>query len=352
MSGSRPLDIAMVSTPWYELPPVAYGGIESMCAALVDGLVERGHQVTVIGVGSNGTKGRFVAVDDTPRGEQLGSAGPEVLHAARVARILRGLHPDVIHDHSTAGPLQAGQRPAPTVMTAHGPVSGETGDYYRALGDTVHLVAISHAQREQAPDIPWSGQVHNAVRTLDHPFREHKGDRALFLGRIAADKGVHLAIDAARRAGVPITVAGRCNGPEERLYLEREILPRLGEDAHWVGEADLRVKLDLLARARCLLFPICWEEPFGMVMIEAMACGTPVVALRRGSVPEIVEHGVTGYICDHPAELADAVRCVDRLSPRACRRRVLEHFDTAQMTSGYASLYQLLAERQRLRAAA
>ncbi|MBT2478899.1 glycosyltransferase family 4 protein [Streptomyces sp. ISL-94] len=343
---NRTLDIAMVATPWFELPPTAYGGIESMCADLIDGLVELGHKVTVIGVGANGTKGDFIATDPAPQGEKrLGRTGPEVLHAARVGQVLRTLRPDIVHDHSSAGPLQAGQRPVPTVVTAHGPVSGENGDYYRALADSVSLVAISRAQQHQAPELPWAGQVHNAVRTLDHPFRERKGERVLFLGRIAADKGVHLAIDAAREAGRAITIAGRCNDPDEEPYFEREVVPRLGEDAQWVGEVDLRAKRELLAEAHCLIFPICWEEPFGMVMIEAMACGTPVVALRRGSVPEIVEHGVTGFVCERPEELADAIRTVGRLAPRDCRARVLDRFDTSRMAEAYASLYHLLARR-------
>ncbi|MFJ6903720.1 glycosyltransferase family 4 protein [Streptomyces griseoluteus] len=343
MRPKPPLDITMITTPWFALPPVAYGGIEAMCAELVDGLVELGHRVTVIGVGHNGTKGRFIATDDSPAGaRRLGNSGPEVLHAARAARVLRSLDSDVVHDHSTVGPLQAGQRRAPTVVTAHGPVTGETGRYYRALGDTVHMVALSRAQQAQAPDIPWTGQVHNALRTDQYPYRDRKGDHVLFLGRIAADKGVHLAIDAAREAGLPLTVAGGCNDPDEQPYVETELRPRMGDDVRWVGEADWRTKLDLLASARCLLFPIQWEEPFGMVMIEAMACGTPVVALRRGSVPEIVEEGVTGLICDHPAQLAAALGSVDRLDPRACRVRVRRHFDTDQMAAAYAALYQQL----------
>ncbi|MDQ0578374.1 glycosyltransferase family 4 protein [Streptomyces rishiriensis] len=338
-----PLNIAMISTPWFELPPAGYGGTEAMCAALVDGLVELGHQVTVIGVGHNGTLGRFVATYETPQGDHLGSVGPEVVHAARAAGTLASLRPDVIHDHSTAGPLQARRRRAPTVVTAHGPVSGVTGEYYRALGDTVHLVAISRAQQAQAPDILWSGQIYNAVRTADYPYRLRKGRHALFLGRLAADKGVHLAIDAARRADMPILIAGACNDPAERAYVDAEVRPRLGEDARWIGEADHATKLGLLADARCLVFPICWEEPFGMVMVEAMACGTPVVALRRGSVPEIVDDGVTGFICDRPEQLPAALRSVDRLSPQACRERVCNRFDTLNMASAYQTLYRLLA---------
>ncbi|WP_223146343.1 glycosyltransferase family 4 protein [Streptomyces apricus] len=340
MSGITPLNIAMLSTPWFELPPAGYGGIEAMCAELVDGLVELGHRVTVIGVGHNGTQGRFVSTYDTPQGDQLGMAGPEVVHAARAARTLLSLRPDVIHDHSTAGPLQALRRRAPTVVTAHGPVAGTTGEYYRALGDTVHLVALSRAQQAQAPDIPWSGQVYNAVRTTDYSYRPRKGGYAVFLGRLAADKGVHLAIDAAREAGLPIVIAGACNDPAEQPYVDAEVRPRLGEDARWIGEADRATKLDLLAHARCLVFPICWEEPFGMVMVEAMACGTPVVALRRGSVPEIVDDGVTGFVCDRPEQLPAALRSVDRLSPWACREQVRRRFDTLNMAFAYQELYR------------
>ncbi|MGW3354464.1 glycosyltransferase family 4 protein [Streptomyces bungoensis] len=343
MPATSPLHIAMISTPWFELPPAGYGGTEAMCAALVDGLVELGHRVTVIGVGHNGTRGRFVATYETPQGDRLGTVGPEVVHAARAARTLLSLRPDIVHDHSTAGPLQARRRRTPTVVTAHGPVTGVTGEYYRALGDTVHLVALSRAQQAQAPDIPWSGQVYNAVRTADYPYRVHKGRYAVFLGRLAADKGVHLAIDAARQADMPIVVAGACNDPAERPYVDAEIVPRLGEDAQWIGEADHATKLDLLACARCLVFPIRWEEPFGMVMVEAMACGTPVVALRRGSVPEIVDDGITGFICDRLEQLPAALRSVDRLSPWACRERVRQRFDTLNMAYAYQALYHLLA---------
>ncbi|MGV9255067.1 glycosyltransferase family 4 protein [Streptomyces sp. NPDC003697] len=346
MPGIRPLDIAMISTPWFELPPAGYGGIEAMCAALVDGLVELGHRVTVIGAGHNGTRGRFVATYETPQGDRLGTVGPEVVHAARAARTLVSLRPDIIHDHSTAGPLQARLRSAPTVVTAHGPVTGVTGEYYRALGDTVHPVALSRAQQAQAPDLPWAGQIYNAVRTADYPYRPRKGRYAVFLGRLAAEKGVHLAIDAARRADMPIVLAGACNDPAERAYIDAEIVPRLGEDARWIGEADHATKLDLLAYARCLVFPICWEEPFGMVMVEAMACGTPVVALRRGSVPEIVDDGVTGFVCDRPEQLPAALRSVERLSPRASRERVRQRFDTLNMACAYQELYHLLARHR------
>jgi glycosyltransferase involved in cell wall biosynthesis len=315
-----------------------------MAAVLVDALVEAGHEVTVIGVGAPGTSGHFISTNGVPDATRVGNVAPEVLHASRATELLRYLDVDVVHDHSMVGPLQARLRAAPTVVTAHGPVTGEFGQYYGAIGDSVNLVAISAAQRTQAPTVPWAGLVHNAVRTDDYPFAGRKQDYVFYLGRLSSEKGAHLAIEAAREAGHPIVLAGPCTTGEDREYLEREVRPRLGPDARWIGEAGFAAKVDLLANARCLLFPIEWEEPFGMVLIEAMACGTPVVALRRGSVPEIVVDGVTGFIRDRPEELAPAIRNVGRLDPLACRRRARLEFDTAKMAADYQRIYRQVAK--------
>jgi glycosyltransferase involved in cell wall biosynthesis len=161
----------------------------------------------------------------------------------------------------------------------------------------------------------------------------------LFLGRFNADKGAHLAIDAARAAGRPIVLAGKLQEATEHTYFETEVRPRLGSDAVFVGEVDMPGKQELYAAAHCLLFPIRWEEPFGMVMIEAMACGTPVVALRRGSVPEIVAHGVTGFVQDDVAELPAAIDAAGTLAPEDCRRRVSRHFDVSIMAARYERVY-------------
>jgi glycosyltransferase involved in cell wall biosynthesis len=315
-----------------------------MAAVLVDALVEAGHEVTVIGVGRPGTTGHFISTSAVPDAARVGTVGPEVLHASRTAELLQHLDLDVIHDHSTVGPLQAGMRTVPTVVTAHGPVSGEFGQYYAAIDDTVHLVAISAAQRAQAPGLDWAGLVHNAVRTDDYRFAARKQDYVVYLGRLSEEKGAHLAIEAARSAGYPIVLAGPCTAPDDRQYFDREVRPLLGPDARWIGEAGFGAKTDLLANARCLVFPIEWEEPFGMVMIEAMACGTPVVALRRGSVPEIVVDGVTGFIRDRADELAQAIQQVDILDPLACRRRVRREFDTSQMAAEYERIYRQVAK--------
>ena len=337
---THPLRIAMVAPPWFELPPRGYGGVEAVCADLVDALVARGHEVTVIGVGHNGTRGRFRRTYDTPQGARLGEPMPEILHAAAAGRILTELDVDIVHDHSLAGPLLARGREVPTVVTVHGPVGGESGEYYRRLGYGVRLVAISDAQRRLAPDLNWCATVHNAIDVGGFPFHEDKEDWVLFLGRCTPDKGMHLAIDVAREAGRNIVLAAKCSEPAEISYFETEIKPRLGPGVEWLGEVGGERKKKLLAKARCLLFPIQWEEPFGMVMIEAMACGTPVVALRHGSVPEVVTHGRTGLVCDEPAELADAINSVDRISPAACRADVLHRFHPDEMAASYERAYR------------
>jgi glycosyltransferase involved in cell wall biosynthesis len=336
----RPLRIAMIAPPWFEVPPTSYGGIEAVVAELVDALLARGHEVSLIGAGPARTAAsRYFAVYDAPPSSRVGEPLPQLVHAAAAGRILDGLDVDVVHDHSLAGPLLARGREVPTVVTAHGEVTGEPGAYLGWLGCSVSLVAISDAQRRLAGHLSWAGRVHNGLRVETFPYRAAKDDYVLFLGRFGPEKGAHLAIDAARAAGRRIVLAGKCREPVERDYFERAVRPRLGAGVEHVGEADAALKRELLAGARCLLFPVCWEEPFGMVMIEAMACGTPVVGLRRGSVPEIVRHEVTGVVVDHPDRLPWAVEEASRVSPAACREHVERNFSVSAMTTGYERIY-------------
>jgi glycosyltransferase involved in cell wall biosynthesis len=331
----------MVAPPYFDVPPTAYGGIETVVADLVDSLVARGHEVTLIGAGKHATKAqRFITTYDVGPADQLGEPMPEIVHAAKVASILDTLDVDVIHDHTMAGPLMARGRLTPTVVTAHGPVTGDPGDFYRALGDTIQLVAISDAQRSKAPDLAWSATVHNAIRAETFPFRAEKENYALFLGRFHPEKSPHLAIDAARAAGLPIVLAGKCSEPVERAYFMREIEPRIDKDVTIFGIADAAAKRRLLSRAACMLFPISWDEPFGLVVIEAMVCGTPVVALRRGAVPELIVDGQTGVIVDSPAELPDGIVRARSIDPAACRKHVEAGFTVAVMAEGYEQVYR------------
>jgi glycosyltransferase involved in cell wall biosynthesis len=335
------LHIAMVAPPYFRVPPVAYGGIEAVVADLVDALVGRGHEVTLIGADLHATRAqRFIATCDGGSADRLGELMPELVHAAKVAAILDTLNADVVHDHTVAGPLTAMGRLTPTVVTAHGPVTGERGAFYRALGGTVRLIAISHAQRSTAPDLPWAATVHNAIRAETFPFRADKQDYALFLGRFHPEKAPHLAIDAARAAGMPIVLAGKCSEPIEHAYFGQEIEPRTGPGVTIVGVAGATSKRALLAESACLLFPVAWDEPFGLVMIEAMACGTPVVALRRGAVPELIVHGQTGIIVDRPADLPDAIAQARQLDPALCRKHVETGFTVEVMAASYETVYQ------------
>jgi glycosyltransferase involved in cell wall biosynthesis len=338
---TTPLKIAMVVPPWFELPPSGYGGIELICAALVDSLCARGHDVTMFGAGTlNGTAGRFVSTIGEPQYRRLGEGMPDALHAARVSQLLADAQFDVIHDHSLCGPLTAGQRSAPTIVTVHGPADSELGDYYAALGDQLQLVAISEAQRQRQPTMNWAATIHNAINADQFTPAHSPDGPVVWLARFSPDKGPDLAIRACRAAGLPLVLAGKCGEPSEKRYLDEVVRPMLGSDVELIVNGDRPTTNRLLTEARCLIMPIRWEEPFGMVMIEAMASGTPVVALRRGSVPEVVRHGSTGWICDDPTELPAALLRAGELDPEVCVTHARSVFGADRMARRYERVYQ------------
>jgi glycosyltransferase involved in cell wall biosynthesis len=343
---NAPLRVALVTPPYFQTPPVAYGGIEAVVADLADALVDDGHSVTIVGAGQPSTKAQFVQTSPHLVPERLGEPFPEIINALltrkAIARLVGQI--DVVHDHTGSGPLNAdiyARWGLPTVVTMHGPADDpDIRTYYGALGTSVHMVAISHRQRVLAPELNWAGTVHNAVHVDQWPYQVQKRGYALFLGRFSADKGAHTALDAAHEAGLPLVLAGKCSELPEKEYFAAEVEPRLGPDDVVFGLADAAEKRILLANARCLLFPVQWEEPFGMVMIEAMACGTPVVALSAGAVPEVVVNGVTGTICDSPDQLAAAMLAIDRIDPVDCRAHVASHFNATTLARGYADAYR------------
>lgn len=345
-AASQRLRIGVIAPPWFELPPVAYGGTEAVVAGLVDALVDRGHEVTLVASGRHLTKAQhFVRLYDEPPSALLGTPLPEVHAAAVAAEALCDLDLDLVHDHSLAGPLLARGRLIPTVVTLHGPSTGPTGAYHARLGRSIEVVAISAAQRRLNPRINWAGVVHNGIDVGSYPFVSAKDDFVLWIGRFNPDKGVHLAIDAARAIGRRIVLAGKLNEPEERAYFAEAIRPRLGSGVEYVGEADAALKRELYGKAAVLAFPIQWEEPFGMVMVEAMACGTPVAALRRGSVPEVVADGVSGVVVDSVEEFPAALERAVSLDPRACRRHARDHFDLPVMAAGYERIFRRVTLR-------
>ncbi len=343
----RRLRIVLAAPPYFDVPPAAYGGVEAVVADLADALVARGHEVTLLAAGRPGTAARFMPLWDRAVPELLGEPVAEVAHTMKVRRMIERIAAsdgvDVVHDHTLAGPLNAAiyrQLGLATVVTVHNGVDADLHGYYRNLGDEVNLVAISDRQRDLAPDLNWVGRVYDGLHVDDWPFRAHKQDYALFLGRFSPDKAPHLALRAAHEAGIPLVLAGRCAEPSEKTYFDEILQPMLGANDHVVGQVDAIAKRRLLAEARCLLFPVQWEEPFGMVMIEAMVCGTPVVALHHGAVPEIVVDGVTGFICEDPDDLATAIHRTPTLDPAACRQHVRAHFSAEHLGSEYERIYR------------
>jgi glycosyltransferase involved in cell wall biosynthesis len=333
------MQIAVIAPPWYEVPPAGYGGIEAVCFSLVEGLVQRHHDVTLIAAGESHTRARFYSTYNPAPSDRAGRNVPEVVHALAAARILDGLRPDLIHDHSLAGPLMAEARRMRTVVTTHRPVEREDGRYYAGLRN-VDLVASSKVQQALAPDLPWVGVVYNGIPVESYPLSVEKDDYVLFLNRFNPDKGPDLAIRAAREAGQRLVLAGMCITPSDQRFFDEAVRPLLGPDVDCYGAVDADQKKKLLMGAKCLLEPIRWNEPFGLIMIEAMACGTPVVALRAGSVPEIVVDGKTGFICDTPEGLSAAIEMVGTIDPQACREHVQRSFHVTTMVEAYERIYR------------
>jgi glycosyltransferase involved in cell wall biosynthesis len=339
-SDGRPLRVAMVVPPWCEVPPVGYGGLEQVCASLVDGLVARGHDVTLFGAGERtGTVGTFVSTGPTQFG-RMNQSMPELAHVVRVNELLERGQFDVIHDHTNVGPLSAPLRRAPTVVTVHGCPRGELEVYLRRLDRRVGLVAISYAQRRVASHLPWSAVIHHGIAPVASPRSEPVDGPVLWLARFCPDKAPEVAIEACRAVGLPLVLAGKCQEPIEHRHLDEVVRPMLGPDVELVVNGQRQLTSDLVAAARCLVMPIRWDEPFGMVMIEALAQGVPVVAFNRGAVPEVVRHGVTGFICERPEELPAALANVSLLDPADCVADVKERFSPEEMARRYEDVYR------------
>jgi len=339
----------MIMPPWYEVPPAGYGGLERVCASLIDGLIGRGHDVTLFGAGTRtGTKARFVSTNPELQFARLLESMPELVHVTQVNEMLKRERFDVVHDHTTVGPVTAARRRVPSVVTVHGCPTGELNDYLSRVDDSVALIAISHAQRRVAPNLSWTSTIHHGIE-VDGPVKaEPSQGPVLWLGRFDPEKGPDLAIEACRKAGLPLVLAGKCNQQSEWRYLDEVIRPMLGPDVELVVNADRARSNALLMAARSLLMSIRWEEPFGMVMIEAMAKGTPVVALRRGSIPEVILHGRTGVICHDEADLADGLHEAQTLDPADCVAHVRTSFSVELMAHRYERAYRrLIGERER-----
>ena len=339
--------IAVLAPAWFAVPPRGYGGIEWVVSLLADGLADAGHEVTLFASGDSRTKATLSSVYEQAPSRQIGKSLPELRHA--LACYERADEFDVINDHS--GPLAAlagGLLDTPVVHTLHGPLDGEPGEVYQRIAQLspgVGYISISLNQRKPKPDLPWIANCPNALDFSLYPCKPHRGDYLLFLGRMSADKGAHRAIAVARETGLPLKLAGKKQDPKEVEYFAQYVEPHLLDGIEYLGEVTHGQKVELLQDARVTLFPIEWEEPFGLVMIESMACGTPVIATRWGAVPEVIEHGRSGIIVDTYREMPEALEAVDVIDPLECRRYVEELFAPERMVADYVGAYEKAIDR-------
>jgi glycosyltransferase involved in cell wall biosynthesis len=341
------LRIAVLAPCWFPVPPTGYGGIEWVVSLLADGLVEAGHEVTLFASGDSHTRAGLAAVHAVAPSEWIGRSFWELRHVLYCYE--RADDFDVINDHS--GPFAATLGEAvdtPVVHTVHGPLDGEPGELYdqvTRVAPHTSFVSLSLNQRKPRPDFNWIANCPNALDLSVYPFRPLKGDYLLFLGRMSPDKGAHRAVAVAMEAGLPLKIAGKMREPKEREYFQQFVEPHLGSGIEWLGEVSHGEKVELLQHARATLFPIEWEEPFGLVMIESMACGTPVIATNQGAVPEVIEHGRSGIVVEDYRIMGAALAEADRLDPVECRRYVEERFSPMRMVRDYLQAYRAAAER-------
>jgi glycosyltransferase involved in cell wall biosynthesis len=337
--------IAIVSTPFVSVPPPRYGGTELIVSELVRGLAACGHEVTLFATGDSQPpagvtlRARFAAPVWPP------DPYVELEHVAwSIEQLLADACPfDVVHAHTPSALAFGGVLDAPLVYTVHhddGPDYARLQALYRR--SRAQFVAISARQRELMPELADARVIHHGLDPACHPLGRGDGGYCAFLGRFAAEKGVHHALDAAALARLPIRLGGRPHWCDRDYFAEKLSARLAAPGVTHVGEVGGDDKRALLGGACALLFPIEWEEPFGLVMIEAMLMGTPVLAFGRGSVPEIVEDGVTGFICRDCDDLARKLRWLDNFDRGACRRRALERWTTARMVRDHVAVYEQL----------
>lgn len=331
--------IGIVAPPWIPVPPPAYGGIEAMVDTLARGLSAAGHEVLL--AAAAGSTCPVDLVPGLPAGnlDTMGACVDELRHSILAHEAMAGM--DLIHDHTLSGPLYR-YRPAdvPLVTTAHGAFGPGTREVYRAMARGATVVGISHHQARSAPPGTITRVIHHGMDATSVPVGDGAGGYACFLGRMHPDKGIQEAIDVARRAGMPLLIAAKMNDSFEQGYYREVIKPLLGHGVDYLGELNTAEKYVLLGSATALLNPIQWAEPFGMVMIEALASGTPVVGTTSGSAPEIVDDGVTGFLRNGTEALATALQATGTLDRSACRRSVETRFSAERMVGQYLRLYR------------
>jgi glycosyltransferase involved in cell wall biosynthesis len=323
--------IGLIAPPWVPVPPVRYGGTEQVVDDLARALTSLGHDVRLFTIGES--------TCPVPQGwyfekavDAIGTTVPESAHVLAAYQDLADV--DVIHDRGLP----------PVVATNHGPYTAAARLIYQETAKTASIVAISHSQRASAPEVPVAAVIHHGIDLARYAYGDGAGDYLLFVGRMSPDKGVHHAIRIARQAGRRLLVISKMWEHAERAYYEQEVRPLLGDDVELLDEMSATERIAVMRSATAVLNPICWPEPFGLVMAEALACGTPVLAFPNGAAPEIVDDGTTGFLCTDESDMVNALSRVGSIDRRACRAAAEQRFDMTRMAHDHERLYEKVVE--------
>ena len=329
--------IGMIAPPWLPVPPPAYGGTEAVIHGLIRGLAGSGHEVVLFAHPDSSSQAELRVAPDPAIG-LIGEGPYELAHVVAAYESLSDV--DVIHDHTICGPLIGPARTVlPVVATHHGVFDDAARRIFADAARHVHLVAISECQASSAPEVPVAAVVHHGVDVADVPLGAGDGGYLAYLGRMVPEKGAHRAIRIARDADRRLLIAAKMREPAEQEFFDSEVRPLLGGDIEYIGELGTDEKQELLCGATALLNPIDWPEPFGMVMIESLACGTPVVARAVGAAPEIVAHGQVGFLGRTDKDLTKALARVDELDRLSCRTWAAHRFSLELMAKAYEECY-------------
>jgi glycosyltransferase involved in cell wall biosynthesis len=338
--GGGGMRIAMIAPLEIRVPPEAYGGTELIVSLLTEELVKRGHKVSLFASGDSLTKANLYGVCPRfLRGTKREKSVLNMLNAVTCLEIADSF--DIIHNHTQLeGMALAGLVKTPMLTTLHGDLKDDWHllfTHYRGWFNT-----ISYSARSLLPEKErFAGVIYNAIDVESYPFNGKKrAPYLLFLSRISVEKGPHLAIELAHKLGLRLIIAGNVDTVDEPFF-KKQILPQVDNDQiQYIGEVNFERKTKLLTEAYCLLAPVTWSEPFGLFLVEAMVCGTPVVAFNRGSIPEIIIHEKTGFVVNTLEEMAAAVPEVEKIDPVVCRRHVVKNFDVPRMADDYLAAYE------------
>lgn len=343
------MKIAQIAPIVESVPPQKYGGTERVVYELTEELVHRGHEVTLFASGDSKTSATLVSVyPQSLRKAKISSRADGVsaptLHTIGIA-YQRQAEFDIIHDHThVIGLPTANMATTPVVITLHDPIFPNYKPILESL-TRPNIVTISKTQAEPAPGMNTIGTVYNGLTMTEYPFSPGHEGYLLFFGSFRPEKGAHDAIKVAKKVGMPLILAGKLDDWQED-YFHKEIQPHLSSSIQYVGELNQDERNALMSKAVCLLHPISWREPFGLTLIEAMACGAPVIAFNRGSSQEIIQNGKTGYVVDTLEEMVEAVKKIDTIDRTYCRSYALSTFNAQRMTDGYEAIYHKILSQK------